>query len=83
MNNNYNRKFLKISQFCQKVWCGFIGSTVLFIIVTSAFIKIKEKYGYNNEKSHTINKSFRETVSSQIVYVLTILFNQGKNKKNY
>ncbi len=58
----------------QKVWLGFLGTTTVFILVTTAFIKIQEKmFQESDENSKTVG----ETIYNQLAYVQTIIFSQG------
>ena len=67
-------KFYLIFITAQKVWIGFLGTTTVFILVTTAFIKIQEKmYQTSDDNSKTVG----ETIYSQLAYVQTIIFSQG------
>ena len=56
------------------MWIGFFGSTIFFILITAAIIKIQEKV----EKHKSYSKSLGETIYLQFEYVLTIIAIQGK-----
>ncbi len=53
---------------------GFFGTTLLFVLITTAFIKIQERV----EKNKGYSKTLGETIYFQFEYVLTIIAIHGK-----
>jgi len=72
VNHRYTKLFIRI--FLVQLWVAFFGSTAIFILLTTAFVKIQEKY--DPIVGHT-NKSIGETIYHQFEFVLRIISSQG------
>lgn len=64
-------------RFFDLVWIGFIISTVVFILITTVFIKL------NARRDNSDQMSTRETTYRQLEYVLTIVASQGNQSNQY
>jgi len=58
-----------------QLWITFISCTAIFILTTTAFVKIQEKYDPIDDHPH---KSIGETVYHQFEFVIRIKITQGK-----
>ncbi len=58
-----------------QLWISFISCTALFILTTTAFVKIQERYDPVDNRPH---KSIGEAVYHQFEYVIRIITAQGK-----
>ena len=63
-------------RFFYLVWIGFIISTVVFILITTVFIKL------NARRDNSDQMSTGETIYRQLEYVLTIVASQGNQSIN-
>ncbi len=58
-----------------QLWVAFFGSSAIFIILTTALVKIQEKYDPINDRN--INKSIGETIYIHFEFVLRTIASQG------
>jgi len=60
------------------LWIAFFGSTAIFILLTTAFVKIQEKY--DPLTGGHKNKSIAETIYYHCEFIIRIITGQGKKK---
>ena len=59
-----------------QLWITFFGTTIIFILTTTAFLKFQERYDVRGDNNRH-HKSIGETAYRQFEYVLKIITSQG------